>query len=76
MKSVNPSCLAGNGLWNHFSGYKKYHIQCGECKHSWIEKVSFAFDEASVICPNCKTQNTWLHSYFDKLYSEERDVLN
>lgn len=65
--------LIANGIWNHFTGKKKYGVTCYACGHSWEEKVPFeASDKASVICPNpqCRKQNTWSHSQWEKSYNE------
>ena len=65
-----PKYLIANGLWNHFTGKKKYQITCGECGHTYKEKVSFSSgDMASSICPCCHCQNTWSHSAWEGLYN-------
>lgn len=71
-KRVNAAWYGGNGLWNVFTGRKKYTIRCGDCQHTWTDKVSFATgDIASSICPCCGAQNTWLHSDFQKAYDAD-----
>ncbi len=60
--------LYSNGLWNPFTGKKKYTITCFKCRHSWVEKVLARNDLASAVCPCCKVQNTWSHSAFGNYY--------
>ena len=67
--TIHPAGTYANGLWNHFTKRKKYTIECGKCRHSWTEKVSFACgDKASAICPCCGSQNVWSHSEFERFY--------
>ncbi len=69
---VKPAKLCANGLYNHFTGRKKYTITCGECSHRWPERVPFTVDTASALCPCCKAQNTWSHSLWLKRYLEAK----
>ena len=71
---VKPAKLCANGLYNHFTGRKKYTITCGECSHRWPEKVPFTVDTASALCPCCKVQNTWSHSLWLKRYLEAKAI--
>lgn len=71
MKKQYTPIIWANGLWNHFTGRKKYHIQCGNCKHTYIDKVDFQTDIASSICPCCSAQNIWSHSGFAEAYNRE-----
>ena len=66
-KVVGPRLWA-NGLRNPFTNKKKYTIQCGNCKHTWDEKVPDLVDEASAVCPSCGAQNMWSHSEFGRRY--------
>ena len=73
---TSPQNLRANGLWNIFTGKKKYHITCGNCDHSYSDKVVFSIgDTASSVCPCCNAQNLWSHSKWDEFYSAqlERD---
>jgi hypothetical protein len=70
-KTTGPASIFANGLWNHFTGRKKYTIKCGECEHTWTDKVSFATDTASSLCPCCGAQNKWSHSQFERDYDRE-----
>jgi len=78
MKRVHPENLRANGLWNIFTGLKKYRITCGDCKFIWDQKVPFARDDprAVAICPACGTVNEWSHKTFDDFYTEEKARLN
>ncbi len=68
MKIVTPR-VSASGLWNHFTGRKKYTIECGNCKHTYRDKVPFTMsDRASSICPACRAQNVWSHSAFHRAY--------
>jgi predicted RNA-binding Zn-ribbon protein involved in translation (DUF1610 family) len=66
--------LWGNGLWNHFTGRKRYTIQCGKCQHTWREKVLLASDEASALCPSCGAQNVWRHSEFEAAWNRRAEA--
>lgn len=69
MKQVIPNCIEANGLWNIFTGKKKYTVTCGNCGHSYQDKVVFSTtDVASSICPGCNAQNRWSHSTFQALH--------
>ena len=69
---TSPKTLQANGLWNIFSGKKKYIVTCGNCEHTYSDKVYFkSNDTASSICPCCNTQNTWSHSEWSKRYDSE-----
>jgi len=64
----NPSNLRANGLWNHFTGKKKWEITCGKCEHTWSEKVPIR-KLCSAICPCCQTQNIWDADEFQEHYN-------
>jgi hypothetical protein len=67
---VAPRNLTTNGLWNHFTGKKKYIITCGKCNHTYKDKVYFEnTDIASSKCPCCSEQNTWSHSEIVRRYN-------
>jgi rRNA maturation endonuclease Nob1 len=70
-EQVHPSYLGANGLWNIFTGRKKYTIVCGVCKHTFKDRVPFATDRASALCPCCGAQNTWSHNSFARDYDEK-----
>jgi len=67
MKTVTPR-VSANGLWNHFTGKKKWTIYCGECGHAWTEKVPIQ-ERCSAVCPCCHTQNVWSASAFERAYN-------
>ena len=68
---VKPTELFANGLWNIFTGKKKYTIECGKCNFSYTDKVIFNMgDTARSICPNCKSINKWSHSTFNRYYDK------
>jgi hypothetical protein len=71
MKRVKPRRLFANGLWNPFTHRKKYTVVCGECEHTFDEKVSFVTDNATAVCPACGALNYWLHSDWQKSYDEQ-----
>jgi len=62
--------VRANGLYNPFTGTKKWMITCSECDHTWKEKVPVV-ENCSAICPNCKTQNVWSFSKFMKNYNDD-----
>jgi len=70
MKQATPTVRA-NGLWNHFTGKKRWVITCGECAHTWAEKV-FIVEPSSAICPCCHTQNVWSAAAFERAYEETK----
>lgn len=71
-KRIHPAHLLANGLWNHFTGRKRYSIRCGQCEHSYTDKVLFSTgDRASSLCPACGAQNVWSHSQFERDYNRE-----
>lgn len=72
MKTVTP-LLRANGLWNHFTGRKKWRITCGECQHTWDEKVPIQ-ERCSSICPCCHSQNVWSASAFENAYTSTLGV--
>jgi len=69
--SVTPHVRA-NGLWNVFTGRKKWTITCGKCSHTWQEKVPIV-EVCSAICPCCHEQNVWSAREFQEWY--ERNVV-
>lgn len=69
----HPSNLIANGLWNHFTGKKKYEIECGNCLYTYSDKVHFAFsNNARSLCPACGVVNKWKHSDFQRIYDLQR----
>lgn len=72
MRKVAPDSLWANGLWNHFTNRKKYTVKCGNCSHTYDDKVSFLTDDASSLCPACRAPNVWSHQTFLSLYSEAK----
>lgn len=75
MNKVKPNCLWANGLWNQFTGRKRYDITCGDCNHTYKDKVPFRIDTASSVCPCCGAQNTWSHSNFERSYNKQRSLM-
>lgn len=69
-ETVEPKRVFGNGLWNHFTGRKRYTVICGACGHSYRDKVPFVSNEASSLCPSCGARNRWSHSDFAKQYDQ------
>lgn len=67
---VAPSRVVANGLWNHFTSRKAYTVVCGNCDHSYRDKVPFVTDEASSLCPSCGARNRWSHSWFADWYNQ------
>lgn len=64
---TTPKFLQSNGFWNNFTGRKRYIITCGQCGHTYKDKVYFSQgDEASSICPNCNAQNIWSHAKWER----------
>lgn len=64
---VTALYVQANGLWNHFTGRKKWRITCGECEHVWDEKVPIQ-EQCSAVCPCCHAQNVWSASLFADRY--------
>ena len=64
---TTPTTLYANGLYNPFTGNKKWVITCGECEHTWRENVPFR-GISSAVCPCCSTQNTWNTNHFMELH--------
>lgn len=69
-KIVTPRVRA-NGLWNPFTGRKKWRITCGDCRHCWDEKVP-AQERCSALCPCCGAQNVWSLSDFLRAYDRQQ----
>lgn len=70
MLYVSPEKLKFNGLWNHFTGRKKYDICCGNCGYQYTDKVKFNIgDEAISICPACDKLNKWSHYECEQFYN-------
>lgn len=70
---TEPNNLKANGLWNHFTGKKKYTIECGKCFFTWSDKVPFMTDRAGSICPACGEVNTWSHSEWSSYYEKMKE---
>ena len=68
MNSVHPEYIQANGLWNHFTGFKKWKITCGSCGHGYKDKVMIQ-EICSSVCPCCYTQNKWSASDFQEHYN-------
>ncbi len=68
-KVTSPDTLAANGLWNWFTGRKRWRITCGECKHTWDEKVPIC-EICSALCPCCGAQNRWNPALFEVAYRD------
>lgn len=73
MKQTIPKWIRANGLTgNPFTGKKKYRITCGECEHTYSDKVYFSYEiNASSVCPCCGTQNKWSQFEFAKKYTKK-----
>ncbi len=68
-KVTTPKILSEYNLWNHFTGNKYLFIICGNCGHSWDEKVTTR-DICSAICPCCGAQNKWSHVVICKQFEK------
>ena len=72
MQTITPKWIAANGLWNWFTGRKKYTITCGSCEHEFRVKVPFSqTDRAMGRCPMCGEVNAWSHSGWELRYEKE-----
>lgn len=68
LQTVEPQNLRANGLWNVFTNRKKWTVSCGNCGHSWQEKVLIV-ERCSAICPCCRTQNVWSAQAWQEYYN-------
>ncbi len=68
---ITPKYLQANGLYNIFTGKKKWQITCGNCEHVWYEKVPLV-DMCSAICPCCRQQNVWDSGEFMRKYDQRK----
>jgi hypothetical protein len=69
MIAVSPDSISANGLWNRFSGKKKWSVTCGRCEHTWSVKIPIR-DKCSGICPCCRAQNKWSSVSFALAYNK------
>lgn len=67
--AITPKYVQSSGLWNHFTGNKKWTVTCGECDYTWKEKLPIV-ENITVICPHCSTVNEWSASAFQRLYEQ------
>lgn len=67
-----PYIVSANGLCNIFTGRKKWTITCGNCHHTWVERVPIA-KNCSAVCvnPNCRAQNVWPIAVFWQAYEQQ-----
>ena len=72
-EKVTPEAIWANGLWNHFTGKKKWRITCGTCTHTWHEKVPI-HEPSSAICPCCGSQNVWSAEAFEREYNAQQEI--
>lgn len=80
LNTVTPHNIIINGLYNIFTGRKKYGIECGYCLHTYNDKLPLKLsDRATSICPACKIINVWSHkkaaNYFDKITKHDDDLI-
>lgn len=68
-KKCSPDFVGANGLCNPFTNTKKWTITCGECRHTWKEKIPLA-ELVSALCPCCLVQNTWSAADFFDQYND------
>tara|TARA_Y100000034_G_C6807667_1_gene362780 strand:- start:46 stop:264 length:219 start_codon:yes stop_codon:yes gene_type:complete len=68
--AIGAESIEANGLYNPFTGKKKWRITCGKCRHTWDEKVPIQ-ERCSAVCPSCKEQNVWSASRFQKAYDKQ-----
>lgn len=68
-KQITPKSVAANGLQNPFTGMKRWTIRCGECSHSYRDRIPVA-EPCSSLCPGCGAQNIWSGIAFGRLYDQ------
>jgi len=66
---ITPYHISANGLWNIFSGKKKWTVTCGNCHYTWSDKLPIV-EDITAICPHCKKLNGWSASAFQRMYNE------
>jgi hypothetical protein len=66
---ISPKSIIANGLWNPFTGCKKFQITCGECSHTYFDKIPCAgVDEASSRCTKFALVAVWSFSEWMRDY--------
>lgn len=70
MTEVSPENIQANGLWNAFSGMKRWTVTCGHCKYTWAEKLPIV-ERITTICPHCDVVNVWSASAFNRVYEKQ-----
>lgn len=68
--SVIAKWISANGLMNPFTNKKKWQITCGDCGHTWNEKVPI-MEPSSAVCPCCGEQNMWSVNKFAEEYDKK-----
>ena len=66
---VRPESISLIPLFNPFSSYKKMTIECGECGHTYKDKI-YLKSIGSSYCPGCHTQNCWSMAELAKFIDE------
>ena len=45
---ITPYHISANGLWNIFSGKKKWTVTCGNCHYTWSDKLPIVEDITAI----------------------------
>lgn len=67
-KQVTPKSISANGLWNPWTRRKRFSLECGDCDHTYDDKIPIMGEAASSLCPCCGAQNKFSLAAWLKLY--------
>lgn len=70
-RQVKADAIAGNGIWNPFTGNKTWTVTCGDCRHTYKDTVPLV-EAVSSLCPCCGAQNTWSARNFFRQYEASK----